>query len=433
MATYQFLELALASDQRTKAQALNEKGQTAGHVNSLLDEQGWVAAFWNEVGSGSLLDWPGVQSSALGINDGGSVAGVFAPAPKLYTRSNYEGWPRHGFVDHNGSRPDMRSLLGTEYSNIRDINNAGKVVGEAGGGGLTVPFVYDVEAGSSPLFPLGKPPGDVGYQHAAAINNHGAVVGNSGTPWRGFLYTGGSPIDLGPGSGATAISDSGLIAGTITQGGSDVAAVYDTNGSQPKFEPIGHLPGHDTSNAFSINDKGEVVGSSWQSGDDRTRRGFLYKDQDGGMTDLNDLIPAGSGWVLSDGKAINNADEILAWGTRTIFVGDIGTITHSGSCLLIPSHRFRVPRETYRSLWEVLRGLLDDTPGVLWPSGGPPSGPPIPVHPNWRLDPNKQDVLSGLAVNQMASLVNDPDVRRHVEEAGIRVMEESVRKLREGL
>jgi hypothetical protein len=90
---------------------------------------------------------------------------------------------------------------------------------------------------------------------------------------------------------------------------------------------------------------------------------------------------------------------------------------------------FRVTRENNSLIWYVLRGLLDDTPGVVYP----PGGPPIPVDPDWRrLDPNKLDVLSGLAVNQMASLIKDPDVRRHVEEAGIRVMEESVRKLREG-
>jgi probable HAF family extracellular repeat protein len=267
-------------------------------------------------------------------------------------------------------------------------------------------------------------------QWAASINNHDAVVGVGGTPERGFLYTGDSPIYLDT-YDVWAISDSGLIAGTVHQGGSAVAAVYDTNDTQPKFEPIGHVPGHTYSAARSINDKGEVVGVSKVSDNAVMGRGFLYKD--GEMTDLNDLIPAGSGWVLDTGQAINNASEILATGRYEIAIPDNTVLSGWGSCLLVPAHVFRFTREKYRSLWEVLRGLLDDTPGVLWPSGGPPGGPPIPVHPNWRLDPNKQDVLSGLAVNQLASLVNDPEVRRHVEEAGIRVMEESVRKLREGL
>ena len=385
-----------------------------------------MATFWNRLSGGKLLESPGVTSWATGINDGGSVVGGFATAP---WNAEPDGWMRHGFVDHNGSMTDLRPILGTEFSTADDINNAGKVVGSAGEGGQRVPFVYDVAAGSAPLFPLGKPPGDKWIQWASSINNHGAVVGitHTGDPLqsRGFLYTGDSTRDslIYLGTEVTGniagISDSGLIAGDIRQGDYFVAAIYDTNDSQPKFEPIGCLPGHDTSYAQSINDKGEVVGSSFVSRDRYAEpRGFLY--QDGVMTDLNDLIPSSPTWMLTTGIAINNAGEIAARGARN---------GQFRSCLLVPSNVFRVTNWENTLIWYVLRGLLDDTPGVLYP----PGGPPIPVHPNWRLDPNKQDVLSGLAVNQMASLVNDPDVRRHVEEAGIRVMEESVRKLREGL
>ncbi|HEY3701676.1 MAG TPA: hypothetical protein VGL32_05420, partial [Acidimicrobiales bacterium] len=33
------------------------------------------------------------------------------------------------------------------------------------------------------------------------------------------------------------------------------------------------------------------------------------------MTDLNSLIPAGSGWVLDQARAINDAGQIVGWGT----------------------------------------------------------------------------------------------------------------------
>src|SRR6516165_5698934 len=56
------------------------------------------------------------------------------------------------------------------------------------------------------------------------------------------------------------------------------------------------------SQAFGVNDLGQVVGVSNLQGDNLAHA-FLY--QDGGMTDLNGLIPAGSGWVLSEALAIN--------------------------------------------------------------------------------------------------------------------------------
>ena len=33
------------------------------------------------------------------------------------------------------------------------------------------------------------------------------------------------------------------------------------------------------------------------------------------MTDLNDLLPGGSGWVLLQARDINNAGQIVGWGT----------------------------------------------------------------------------------------------------------------------
>ena len=44
-----------------------------------------------------------------------------------------------------------------------------------------------------------------------------------------------------------------------------------------------------------------------------TARGF---QQSCGMTDLNQMIPAGSGWELSQGVLINDRGQIVVWGTR---------------------------------------------------------------------------------------------------------------------
>jgi probable HAF family extracellular repeat protein len=63
--------------------------------------------------------------------------------------------------------------------------------------------------------------------------------------------------------------------------------------------------------AFGINNAGEIVGESNASGG--MPHAFLYEN--GVMTDLNSLLPAGSGWTLDYATAVNDAGEIVGWGT----------------------------------------------------------------------------------------------------------------------
>jgi len=54
-----------------------------------------------------------------------------------------------------------------------------------------------------------------------------------------------------------------------------------------------------------------VVGYSWHTGESRSSA-FLYSN--GAMLDLNDLIPAASGWRLLRAFSINNAGQIVGTG-----------------------------------------------------------------------------------------------------------------------
>lgn len=71
------------------------------------------------------------------------------------------------------------------------------------------------------------------------------------------------------------------------------------------IQDLGALPGDVRSEALGINEKGQVVGLSIDA--DHNTRAFLW--QDGVMTDLNTLLPAGSP-VLLYANDINNRGQI---------------------------------------------------------------------------------------------------------------------------
>jgi probable HAF family extracellular repeat protein len=76
------------------------------------------------------------------------------------------------------------------------------------------------------------------------------------------------------------------------------------------MQDLGTLPGGTTSSASDINDAGQVVGSAGNPAG--VTRAILYSN--GAMQDLNTLLPAGSGWILREASAINNAGEIVGFG-----------------------------------------------------------------------------------------------------------------------
>jgi probable HAF family extracellular repeat protein len=74
---------------------------------------------------------------------------------------------------------------------------------------------------------------------------------------------------------------------------------------------LGTLGGQ-TSQAFAINTRGEVVGCATAAGDADGWHAFQYRD--GVMMDLNDLISATSDWILRCAYAINESGQIAGLG-----------------------------------------------------------------------------------------------------------------------
>jgi probable HAF family extracellular repeat protein len=75
---------------------------------------------------------------------------------------------------------------------------------------------------------------------------------------------------------------------------------------------LGTLGGTDSS-GYGINVNGQVTGFAHTSGN-AAQHAFLY-DPSSGMVDLNALVDPLSGWVLSEGRAINDSGQITGYGS----------------------------------------------------------------------------------------------------------------------
>jgi probable HAF family extracellular repeat protein len=143
---------------------------------------------------------------------------------------------------------------------------------------------------------------------ANAVNNAGQVAGYENTAdlsgFHGFLYDGGSLIDLGTLGGmnsfAEGINDAGQIAGFSRIQGDAVshAFLYDSG----NFTDLGTLGGAD-SYAYAINSQAQVAG--YAAGADGFDHAFIWDSNDG-MQDVGTL-----GGQISYGFGINDSGMVV--------------------------------------------------------------------------------------------------------------------------
>jgi probable HAF family extracellular repeat protein len=299
--SYQITNLgALASTDDSFANGINNSGQVVG---SSQDDYGFSQAFLWDATNGMQGIPGGRVDDASGINDNGQVVG-----------DTFRFGPIRAFLwDAVHGIRDVGHLPGNTSSEAFGINNNGQVAGVSFGGGDPFPpahaFLWDAVNG---MQDLGTLPGDR-TSSAYGINDSGQVVGesNSGSvsgSGHAFLWDATNGMeDLGtlPGdrfSRALGINGSGQVVGDSYTDlfAAPHAFLWDAvNGMQA----LG--TGDTRSVAYGINDSGQVVGSS-------SHGAFVW--QNGTMSDLNDLIPPGSGWSLGVASAINNAGQIVGGG-----------------------------------------------------------------------------------------------------------------------
>ena len=260
----------------------------------------------------------GKSSQALASNDRGQVVGWSE------TRSG----GRHAFLWQNGRTTDL-GTFGRGMSEAVAINERGQIVGKSTTKTNGDPHGFLWEKGK--MRDLGTP-GRATW--AVAINNRGQIIGGSndadpspndvgGHP-RVFLWQNGKMRDLG-----TLSKRDSSEAVAINERGEVIGVSYDNNfmpgiavwlrafvWRNGKLIDVGALPGRTSSAAHAINERGEVVGDSWfekpsygpATDVQERRRAFIRMN--GRMRDLG--VTAGD-W--STASAINERRQVVgAWG-----------------------------------------------------------------------------------------------------------------------
>jgi probable HAF family extracellular repeat protein len=312
---------ALPGDLSSTGNWINATGQIAGCADTSTGSTvpctnnlpGAHAFLWSSgTGLQDLGTLPGGDSSqAYGINNAGKVIGF---------SFNSQGFSR-GFAWTQGKGMiELGTLPGGTYSAAIAIDSLGDVVGysdysNSNGVANAVGWTPDGK-----IHNLGALPGSA-FNNCLGVNDKGKVVGTSVLSagiLHAFLWTRTVGIkDIGTLPGGSQSYGGSVNASGYIAGGSDSsnfpglfhAVVWDLN---LKIHDLGTLPGGNASTASQITDSGVIVGTSTVAGG--ATHAILWTKSKG-MQDLNDLIPANSGWVLVYSNSLNASGKITGYGT----------------------------------------------------------------------------------------------------------------------
>ena len=290
------------------ASGINDLGQVIGSV--IIDNRSHAFVWTRE---GGMVDIGGLagslSNSATAINNAGQVVGN-----SLDTSGRLQAFrwsPTQGMSA-------LAMPAGTVSSYSSGINARGDVIGERrGSAGQSFPFRWSQEKGTEDLTPVGSD----SYAAAVAIADNGDVVGYSGGAdtfndvTRAVLWSsdgtkkiidacteGSFAWDLSYvcHSSAVAINGAGQIVVEWEYG--FPLAVFSAAGTRQNIPGIN---GSSTSRVAAINEAGQVVGYSYLQ-DGQVRRAFLWSPL-GGTIDLGSL--PGRQWSTAHG--INNRGQVV--------------------------------------------------------------------------------------------------------------------------
>lgn len=274
---------------------INNSGEVVGYMQTNTGDD--HAFLYSKGVMSDLGTLGGTFSRARAINDKGQVVGQFG-----------SGGYWKAFLYKDGEMTDL-GTFGGKISDAADMNRKGQIA-----------VNLDAPAGTVVYHPLLYYKGTVTnlgtlggvWAEAYGMNNSGEVVGISlisgNSEAHAFLYNRGVMTDLGTLGGsysfAHRINDKGQVVGySPIYGDSEFHAFLYSDG---EMNDLGTLGGPN-SYAYDINKFGHVVG--WSGFPTGYGRAFLYKD--GGMIDLNSLVKLPPGWILSEAYGINDSGQIV--------------------------------------------------------------------------------------------------------------------------
>ena len=286
------------------ARSVNLTGEVTGAAGSTNTNLSDVFLYSNGAMT-SLGTLGGSSGIGNGINGSGQVAGYSTNSKGTY----------RAFLSSGNTLTDIGDLGGGSAVAYA-INDLGQVVGSAvAKNGENHPFLYS-NGRMIDLGTLGSKNNNW-WNSAQSVNNSGVVTGTSYDAqgnFFGFVWRNGKMVKMGTLGGlwsqGYAINNKGQITGlAYTKNGG--AHAFITNCGTCPMRDLGTIAGStSTVWGFAINDSGVVVG---QSTFKSTYHAFVYSS--GKMKDLNSMIPAGSGWELTEANGINAAGQIVGMGT----------------------------------------------------------------------------------------------------------------------
>ena len=278
--------MPLEGDFSALAEGINNRGEVAGVSRSgqgACPDVGFdTAVVWNRHGVPTALPpLPGdLESRAFAINENGVVIGTSLGTRGVNVPTACEAIFTPVKWDRNGNATKLPALPGFLEGFAQDLNNRGDVVGGSIDFSL-FPFITGTAWGANNVPAALSPP--AGYFDTATNgnNNNGLVTGETfdlglgGLPDRAVVWdrkgnaTTLPPLDGDPDSAGQAINNRGAVAGNS---GFDLfgffglptgtAVVWDKHGVPTALNP---LAGETDSFASGINDPGHVVGRSFNA------------------------------------------------------------------------------------------------------------------------------------------------------------------------